>query len=715
LAVDLRKGGAAVNAKTTRGSFAVNGLVLLAGVGIGLVAALLIWPRSVPVTESPEPSGTPSAVADASPPPEPPAETGFQGEGGQSGGAAPADGVQAPVAESPGQPAATESPAAAPSSSVGPSPGAVLVELAGDPQSPPEARVSPALRSAAGVVPPARLSGVPLPEALAKLAGAPRALLPGEAAAVVVVGHAVVVADAADARALHILSGHSSNVSGATVSPDGKQLVTSSYDDTVRLWDLGTGKELRRLASASTDFEAVAFSPDGTKVAAVNDDKHLWLASVAGGEPKKAPAKTANYQHGVAFAPNGVMIATIGGGALILWDAQTLEQRVKADTAENRVLFSPGGDLLATYGDSRTIRLRAPADARVIRELGEPTQNTAAVAWSPSGQYLVATASQNSEALVYAAATGAVVLRLPHRSHVVWAAFSADGRRVYTYADGLWAWDMTVLEDSEKRRAFLAWFDGQKDHYARFIRMFVVDPAAASRLVPHSEPWGGRLFVRVTNSQGLAFDSAELKLGNSTLQPTIAVKVGAADVSVETKKLRSLEVLGVDGKTARLKLTLLDGTTVAATRDTGTVTGSCAVGEFAYDLADLAQLSFNSRRLEEAFDEPTAPGDMPCEAAVVDARGTRLEATDVRTGGSNQAHELIFYVDNGRFKTSLRLVRAIDVVATPRGGVIARLSFIGNVRLFGFIGDSDVARLSGSLGLAQFTLGLEELRAIHFR
>jgi hypothetical protein len=55
------------------------------------------------------------------------------------------------------------------------------------------------------------------------------------------------------------------------------------------------------------------------------------------------------------------------------------------------------------------------------------------------------------------------------------------------------------------------------------------------------------------------------------------------------------------------------------------------------------------------------------------------------------------------------------VVATPRGGVIARLSFIGNVRLFGFIGDSDVARLSGSLGLAQFTLGLEELRAIHFR
>jgi WD40 repeat protein len=42
--------------------------------------------------------------------------------------------------------------------------------------------------------------------------------------------------------------GHTSDVRTAAVSPNGKQLLSGSFDGTMRLWDMETGKELRKFA-----------------------------------------------------------------------------------------------------------------------------------------------------------------------------------------------------------------------------------------------------------------------------------------------------------------------------------------------------------------------------------------------------------------------------------------------------------------------------------
>jgi hypothetical protein len=54
----------------------------------------------------------------------------------------------------------------------------------------------------------------------------------------------------------------------AALSPDGRQLLTTSFDGTVRLWDAQTGALLRVLGSHTGFGLAVAFSPDGRLVAA---------------------------------------------------------------------------------------------------------------------------------------------------------------------------------------------------------------------------------------------------------------------------------------------------------------------------------------------------------------------------------------------------------------------------------------------------------------
>jgi WD40 repeat protein len=57
-------------------------------------------------------------------------------------------------------------------------------------------------------------------------------------------------------------SAHSKDVRSVTISPDGKTLVTGSYDRTIKLWNRSTGKEIRTLRGHSSGVRIVAISPD---------------------------------------------------------------------------------------------------------------------------------------------------------------------------------------------------------------------------------------------------------------------------------------------------------------------------------------------------------------------------------------------------------------------------------------------------------------------
>jgi WD40 repeat protein len=52
-------------------------------------------------------------------------------------------------------------------------------------------------------------------------------------------------------------------VNSAAFSPDGKQVMSRSYDKTLRLWDASTGAALQTLKNHSDRANSVAFSPDG--------------------------------------------------------------------------------------------------------------------------------------------------------------------------------------------------------------------------------------------------------------------------------------------------------------------------------------------------------------------------------------------------------------------------------------------------------------------
>src|SRR5260370_41706567 len=81
--------------------------------------------------------------------------------------------------------------------------------------------------------------------------------------------------DVARRKEMHVLRGHQAPVGPVAISPDGRIVVSASYNPlgaqgpdgrSVRLWDVNTGKELRRLERDKSVY-TVTWSPDGRLIA----------------------------------------------------------------------------------------------------------------------------------------------------------------------------------------------------------------------------------------------------------------------------------------------------------------------------------------------------------------------------------------------------------------------------------------------------------------
>jgi WD40 repeat protein len=71
------------------------------------------------------------------------------------------------------------------------------------------------------------------------------------------------------------LAGHSSFVNGVALSADGRLAVSASADKTLKVWDVGTGRELSTLAGHKAAVNGVALSADGRRAVSASSDNTL--------------------------------------------------------------------------------------------------------------------------------------------------------------------------------------------------------------------------------------------------------------------------------------------------------------------------------------------------------------------------------------------------------------------------------------------------------
>jgi len=93
------------------------------------------------------------------------------------------------------------------------------------------------------------------------------------------------------------MTGHSHFVSDVVISSDGQFALSGSWDGTLRLWELATGRTARRFVGHSKDVLSVAFSADNRQIVSGSRDKTVKLWNTLVSPCLLIPLKLANSTH----------------------------------------------------------------------------------------------------------------------------------------------------------------------------------------------------------------------------------------------------------------------------------------------------------------------------------------------------------------------------------------------------------------------------------
>jgi WD40 repeat protein len=191
--------------------------------------------------------------------------------------------------------------------------------------------------------------------------------------------------------AVKTFPGHTEAIYSVAFSPDGKVIATGSFDKTIKLYDVTTGKEIRTYGGATGHQSlvlSVAISKDGFFLASGGSDNNAKIWDI----PVSTPLK--EYLHGdavtsIAMPTDGKTVAAGSkDGTVKLWnplDGKQLLNLVAHPGGVTGVAFTPNGQLLATVGKDRTLKFWNPADGKQVTQIIAHAKEITGVGALPGG------------------------------------------------------------------------------------------------------------------------------------------------------------------------------------------------------------------------------------------------------------------------------------------------------------------------------------------
>ena len=234
------------------------------------------------------------------------------------------------------------------------------------------------------------------------------------------------------------LTGHSDIVWFVALSPDGQTLVSSSGDQTIKLWNLSTGEHRSTLSGHSGTVWSIALSPDGQTLASGSSDRTIKIWKLSSGELLRTLYGHSGAVWSIAFSPDGQTLASGSNDNTIkIWklsSGELLRTLYGHSDAVRSIAFSLDGQTLASGSSDNTIKIWKLDSGELLRTLFGHSDRVITLALSPDGQIL-ASGSVDKTIKIWNLSSGKLLRTLSKNSDWVNSvAISPDGR---TLASGI--------------------------------------------------------------------------------------------------------------------------------------------------------------------------------------------------------------------------------------------------------------------------------------
>jgi eukaryotic-like serine/threonine-protein kinase len=238
------------------------------------------------------------------------------------------------------------------------------------------------------------------------------------------------------------------------VDPAGARLARAGVDETgaheeLTIFDMTTGKALRRCSAPRGELRGLAFSPDGRRLAGGGDDRSVQIWDADSGASLGMFQGHKGFVRSVIFHPDGRRILSASAdGSFRQWDAATgmlLDQRYGHEEQVHTAIYSPNGKWIISGGGDGTVRYwdldGGPALSILHGHVGPVTGLTT----SPDGQRVTSASMDHSARIFDGPDMGDARVLRGHTSFVYPVAYSPNGLLL---ASG--GWDAVVrLWDTE--------------------------------------------------------------------------------------------------------------------------------------------------------------------------------------------------------------------------------------------------------------------------